>query len=215
MGRRAEATPHPLDARRAALDAARELFAERGFDGTAIQDVASAVGVTKQAVLHHFPSKEALREAVLAELLAHWGATLPRLLAGASGGYGQFHAVFGELVRFFCGEPGWARLVVRELLDRPEQARELLRDQVRPWIDAVAGYVRAGQAEGILIPDVDPEAWAVEMIQLTLFGAAAHPVLAVALSGSGEHRLAQELTRIARASLFEREPLHANAKGSR
>lgn len=188
--------------RRQALDAARELFAERGFDGTALQDVADAVGVTKQAVLHHFKTKEELRESVLAELFAHWTATLPRLLAGASGGHDRFHAVFGELVRFFCEDRSWATLVVRELLDRPAQARRRLKDDVRLWVDAVAGYIRAAQDEGLAIRDVDPEAWVLEMIQLTLFGAATHAVLAGAVSGDGPRRLVQELTRIARASLF-------------
>lgn len=188
--------------RQAALDAARRLFAERGFDGTAIQDVADAVGVTKQAVLHHFSSKDELREAVLGALLAHWGTRLPGLLAGASGGYDRLQAVFGELLRFFCGEPSWARLVVRELLDRPGPARERLRSDVRPWIDLVASYVRAGQAAGRLREDADAEAWALEMLQLTLFGAATHAVLAGALSGAAEQRLAEELTRIARSSLF-------------
>jgi AcrR family transcriptional regulator len=192
--------------RKAALDAARELFADRGFEGTSVQDVADRVGVTKQAVLHHFPSKGELRDAVLAELLGHWGATLPRLLVGASGGYDRFVAVFGELVRFFCEGPSWARLVVRELLDRPEETRLRLRSDVRPWIDAVAAYLRAGQHAGVLREDVDPEAWAVEMLQLTICGAATHAVLAGALLGRGEQRLAEELTRIARGSLFKDRP---------
>ncbi len=93
--------------------------------------------------------------------------------------------------------------MVRELLDRPEEPRARLRSDVRPWIDAVAGYVRAGQREGILRADVDAEAWAVEMLQLTIFGAATHDVLAGALAARGEDRLAAELTRIARSSLFQ------------
>lgn len=202
MGRQGQQPRHPPDVRRAALDAARRLFAERGFEGTAIQDVASAVGVTKQAVLHHFPSKDELRDAVLGELFAHWGATLPRLLVEATGGYERFQSVFGALVRFFCDDPSWARLVVRELLDRPEPTRLRLRDDVRPWIDAVAAYVRAGQEAGVLLEDADPEAWAVEMLQVAITGAATHAVLAGAVPARGEARLTAELTRIARSSLF-------------
>lgn len=198
--------------RQAALDAARRLFAERGFDGTAIQDVADAVGVTKQAVLHHFSSKDELREAVLGALLAHWGTRLPGLLAGASGGYDRLQAVFGELLRFFCGEPSWARLVVRELLDRPEVARAMLRQDVRPWIEAVGAYVRAGQVAGILREDVDAEAWAVEILQLTLMAAATQHVAAAAVPGHGERRLAEELTRIAASSLFKGLPRRSRGR---
>jgi len=193
----------PLDVRKATLKAARQLFADRGFDGTAIQDVASAVGVSKQAVLHYFETKAELREAVLAELLAHWGAVLPRLLLEATGGYRRFTAVFGTLVRFFNEEPSWAKLVVREILDRPENTRAVLKTSVRPWIEAIAETVRMGQSTAVLREEVDPEAWVVEMLQLGLFSATAHPVLASALEGQGVHRLDQEVNRVAGSSLFK------------
>jgi AcrR family transcriptional regulator len=44
----------------AILAGARALFAERGFEATSIDDIALAAGVTKGAVYHHFPSKEAI-----------------------------------------------------------------------------------------------------------------------------------------------------------
>ena len=44
----------------AILTAARALFAERGFEAASIDDIALAAGVTKGAVYHHFPSKEAI-----------------------------------------------------------------------------------------------------------------------------------------------------------
>ncbi|MBM7805643.1 AcrR family transcriptional regulator [Geodermatophilus bullaregiensis] len=49
------------------LDRAAALFARRGFAKTSVQDVAAAVGLSKAGLLHHFPSKDALHEAVLAQ----------------------------------------------------------------------------------------------------------------------------------------------------
>jgi AcrR family transcriptional regulator len=51
--------------RAALLDEATALFAERGYSGTSLEDVASASQVTRGAVYHHFASKQALFEAVL------------------------------------------------------------------------------------------------------------------------------------------------------
>ncbi|MGY1774210.1 TetR/AcrR family transcriptional regulator [Blastococcus sp. SYSU D00813] len=48
------------------LDRAAGLFARRGFAKTSVQDVAVAVGLSKAGLLHHYPSKDALYEAVLA-----------------------------------------------------------------------------------------------------------------------------------------------------
>ena len=51
--------------RQALLDAAAAAFAERGFTGTSIDDIAASAQVTKGAVYHHFSDKRALFEAVL------------------------------------------------------------------------------------------------------------------------------------------------------
>jgi len=51
--------------RAALLDEATALFAERGYAGTSLEDVASASQVSRGAVYHHFASKQALFEAVL------------------------------------------------------------------------------------------------------------------------------------------------------
>jgi AcrR family transcriptional regulator len=51
--------------RAALLEQATALFAERGYAGTSLEDVASASRVTRGAVYHHFASKRALFEAVL------------------------------------------------------------------------------------------------------------------------------------------------------
>lgn len=47
------------------LDRATEAFAQRGFTSTSMREIAMAVGMTQQGITHHFPSKEALLEAVL------------------------------------------------------------------------------------------------------------------------------------------------------
>jgi AcrR family transcriptional regulator len=49
------------------VDRAAALFARRGFEQTSVQAVADAVGLSKAGLLHHFPSKDALHEAVRAQ----------------------------------------------------------------------------------------------------------------------------------------------------
>ena len=51
--------------RQAILDAALSLFADKGYFGTTLRDVASAVGVRESALYNYFPGKEALFEAIL------------------------------------------------------------------------------------------------------------------------------------------------------
>jgi AcrR family transcriptional regulator len=210
---RAASSSAEQDVRAATVAAATRLFAARGFDGTALQDIADAVGVTKPAVLHHFPSKEHVRQAVLEAILAHWNEALPRLLLAASASQDRFDAVFGELHRFFAADPDRARLVMREVLDRPAEMRKLLRGAVRPWLGAVAGYIRAGQESGRHFADADAEAYVVHILQLVIAAAASAPVLSAALGEGARGRYDAELARIARASLFSPHPTERTRSG--
>jgi AcrR family transcriptional regulator len=63
------------------LDRAASLFARRGFDKTSVQAVAESVGLSKAGLLHHFASKDALREAVLARAHAMQQEVLDRASA--------------------------------------------------------------------------------------------------------------------------------------
>ena len=47
------------------LDAALGAFGTRGFDGTSLDDLATELGITKQAILYHFSSKDRLLGAVI------------------------------------------------------------------------------------------------------------------------------------------------------
>ncbi len=205
---------HEQDVPSAIVASATRLFAAQGFEATSLQAVADAVGVTKQAVLHHYPSKEHLRQAVLDAILTHWNEALPRLLLATTAGADRFDAVFGELHRFFVTDADRARVVLREALDRPAEMRRLLRGPVRPWLEAVAGYIRAGQESGSHFVDVDPEAYVVHVMQLGIAAAACQPVTSAVLEGDAHARYDAELGRIARASLFSPRPLRAPTRKS-
>jgi len=69
----------------AVLTAATNLFAERGYNGTTIADIAAAAGVAKPSVLYHYADKEALWtaavEALWVEVEAFFEARWPQTLA--------------------------------------------------------------------------------------------------------------------------------------
>src|SRR5262245_23791797 len=67
--------------RQAILDAALDLFAEKGYFGTRVRDIATAVGVGESALYNYFQSKEALFDALIMTAREHKAEQLAGLLA--------------------------------------------------------------------------------------------------------------------------------------
>ncbi|MCA2977516.1 MAG: TetR/AcrR family transcriptional regulator [Myxococcaceae bacterium] len=106
------------DTRREILDRSLELFAERGFSGSSMRDLARAVGVRESALYHHFPNKKAILEAILAENgPGQVNAVLSNELEAMVEALGprQFLETFGELVVQLWATPR-ERQVVRLLM---------------------------------------------------------------------------------------------------
>lgn len=80
--------------RQAILDAALDLFAERGFFGTSMRDVAAAVGVRESALYNYFAGKDALFDALLA---AHQATKSERLTVFAEGPVADGRALLERL----------------------------------------------------------------------------------------------------------------------
>jgi len=191
----------PTEVRERILEEATRLFAARGFEGTTLQQIADAVGIRKPSLLYHFPSKDDLRQRVLETVLAHWNDVMPQLLLAATSSHGQFDGVLGEMVAFFSADPDRARLLLREILDRPRETRALMRKSVRPWVSATCDYIRKGQDRGRLWAEVDPEAYVAQVISLLIASIATFE----ALGTTDRERNLRELARMAKSSLFRPE----------
>jgi TetR/AcrR family transcriptional regulator len=144
--------------RKRARAAAVRLFARQGYEGTSVQSIADEVGVSKQALLYHFSSKEGLRQAALEEMVGMWRDVLPRLLSALTGQESGFEEVLFEIVTWTRSEPAYARFLMHELLTEQGASHPVLQD-IDPWMKVAADLIRRAQSEGKVRPDVDPEAW--------------------------------------------------------
>src|SRR5262245_11921486 len=115
MGRPSGATGAATAAR--LLARAEREFARAGFAGASLAAIARGAGVSAPSLLHHFPTKAALYEAVVRRTFEKLGGALtgadPATLARA-------------LERFLREEPSLAPLLLRELLDRRGPGRSIL-----------------------------------------------------------------------------------------
>ena len=97
-------------------------------------------------------------------------------------------------------------MLLRELLDNPNEMRRLLGDNLRPWVLLVAQYIRQGQQSQIIFDDLDPEAYVLHVILLALSSVAVHGVARNMLGddqAEAARRQQAELFRLTRTALFK------------
>jgi TetR/AcrR family transcriptional regulator len=199
VGRRRTSTPPDRERtlKESILDEATRLFASKGFAATSVQRIATGVGIRKPSLLYWFRNKETLREEVVERLLSRWKDVIPEILRAATTGENRFDAAMDEFIRFFQEDPDRARLLLRELLDRPDEMRERIERHLMPFISLLTAYIERGQKEGLIHPHLDPEAYVMEVVVLVLATLGTQTVVL----HSAERRIA-ELKRISHDALF-------------
>ena len=125
---------------------ARKLFATRGFAGTSIEDIASAAGVTRGALYHHFPSKEAVFEAVFDAEQSAIGAQVYTVLKRKRGALSKVAAACDEFLTL-CLDPEIQQILLVDgpavLSDRNEMWRS-------SWLPLMISGLEKAMEEGSL-----------------------------------------------------------------
>jgi TetR/AcrR family transcriptional regulator len=114
------------------LDAAEEVFAERGFDAASLGDVADRVGIRPQAIYNHFSGKRELYAAVLERLLDPFLELLDD--AAAAGGTHAAEALTRD-VAFHARNPHLARILQYATLGGGEPLALIQERWYRPFFE--------------------------------------------------------------------------------
>lgn len=85
MARRTGRRPGKQDTRTAILEAARQIFAEQGYDGSSVRRIATAAGVDPALIYHYFSTKEQLFLAVVQPPIDP-ATLLPQIFEGGADG---------------------------------------------------------------------------------------------------------------------------------
>ncbi|MCI0331838.1 MAG: CerR family C-terminal domain-containing protein [Planctomycetes bacterium] len=128
------------------IDAAGEIFAQRGFDSTTVREICQSAGANVAAVNYYFGDKQRLY--VEAVVRAHrWRmerAKLPEWSADTSPQQKlrDFITTFIRRVRTGPADTWHSRLVMREIGNPSAACAELVQSSIRPQFDLLTGILR-------------------------------------------------------------------------
>ena len=146
---------HAADRRAQLLEVALNLFAEKGFDRTTTKEIAAAAGVTEAIVFRHFPSKQALYEAVLqrdtdSPKFRDWMAQI-RGCMDRNDDEGLFRAIAEILLEPYRSDPRMQRVMLFAALEGQQTALEHSRTVSMPIYQLLSEYLLRRQREGALV----------------------------------------------------------------
>jgi len=129
--------PTPLPTRDRILDRAEEMFAERGYRGTSLAEIADQVGIRGPSLFSHFKSKRALYEAVMTRLLDPFFALLDDLSELPDDG-DRTATTLGRLMTHNAEHPRLSALIQQAVLEGGEQLELLVDRWYRPYAESIS-----------------------------------------------------------------------------
>jgi AcrR family transcriptional regulator len=125
------------------LQEARQCFANQGYEGTSLNDIAAGVGIRRPSLLHYFPSKEAIYRQVMQDALTDWDLRIRGSLEAPPDGWELVDKILAVSFEFFRANPELVSIVRREALNEKGHLGFDLGAALRPYfLRAVAFFER-------------------------------------------------------------------------
>ncbi len=157
------------------LDAAAEVFAEAGYAGARVDEIAHRAGVNKAMLYYHVGDKAALYSAVLSRAFAHIRATLDEALAAKSDPEERFAALVRTIAGMASQLPHHPRMMLREVAAGGGNLPDDVVRQMAGILDLARAVLTEGARTGALRP-VNPVLTHLMVLGTVTFMTASRPL---------------------------------------
>lgn len=211
MPRPARRTPRAERTRAAILEAAEQIFAQKGFAATRLEDVAEQVGIRRASIVYYFKDKRELYDEVLAGVFGGLLARIEKALAKPGSLAERVEQAVVAWVDYVGARPSLARILLREAASAGGETPAVVR-HTQPFFEVVRRAIAASAGDPLpRASPVDAAHAASAIAGATVFFVAAMPVLVPELGFDPltpeyleAHR--EEVLRITRRLLATRGP---------
>jgi len=150
MGQRTTRAPQAPATRERILAAAAREFAERGFSGARVDEIARRARANKAMLYYHVGDKAALYEAVLVANFDAVDRAIQGALAGGAPADEKLRALIRAVFGFLKENPGHGRIMLRELASGAAHLTPAVERRMLGIFEAVFGLLDGGAEEGTL-----------------------------------------------------------------
>ena len=157
------------DRRNSIVEAARTVFAAKGFDGTAISDIAKEAGTSDGLIYRYFNGKRELLEAVLNDFYGELLEDVQEAVDAAPGFAAKLRTLVEHHVAVFARDTGLCRLFITEVRNFETYVGSDSQALNRRYTALLAPILQTGMAEGAVSAQIDQR-----FVRDMLFGGIEH-----------------------------------------
>jgi AcrR family transcriptional regulator len=163
----------PSRQRQRILRRAARVFAEHGYHGTSVRDLAAAVGCSPSSLYNYFPGKEDILHALQTEAFETLIDAAETALAPERDAVARLYVFIAHHLRYVADNPHVMRVLVHEASSLPRTRRQTIRRSKERYFElgrsVLAEILAAGCLDAPGRDDVDPRE--LERLTYALFGA--------------------------------------------
>ena len=158
------------------LNAAKEIFQQKGMDGARMQEIADKAKINKALLHYYYRSKQLLFEAVFSNAFALLAPQLNKILNDDSDLFDKIIKFTDNYITFVINHPYLPNFVIQELNKNPEFIQKLRTKENFPNINKFKLQVAKAIEDGIINP-IEAEQLFINIMSLNVFPFIGEPLL--------------------------------------
>ncbi|EPR68981.1 TetR/AcrR family transcriptional regulator [Cyclobacterium qasimii] len=158
------------------LEAAKEVFQQKGMDGARMQEIANGAGINKAMLHYYFRSKQLLFEAVFKSVFSLLAPQLNKILNDDSSIEDKIKGFTHNYISFIKKHPYLPNFIIQEINRNPGFFESIQKNNGFPSLDKFKKQVANEVEQGILRP-TDGEQLFLSIVSLNIFPFVAKPLI--------------------------------------
>jgi AcrR family transcriptional regulator len=157
------------------LDAARQVFHQKGFNGARMQEIANLAGINKALLHYYFRNKESLFEKIFNETFGQIASKLNEIFLSEMTLMTKIEIFVNFYINFISKHSYIIQFVINALQDKPDQLREIiLKQNLSPGLLLEQVQKQLKDEMGL---DIDPLHIYINILGLVIFPVVAKPLI--------------------------------------
>lgn len=161
------------------FDAAKEVFTEKGFDGSRMEEISERAGINKALLHYYYRTKEKLFNTIFEKVMGDFLKQVIQVMTGDAPLFEKIEYFVNTYITFIMRNPLIPSFIINELNRNPKRVVSIFESTPLAKSQAIPKLAKAIQAEvekGTIEP-IEPEQLIVNLIALSVFPIIARPII--------------------------------------